>query len=60
MIPLCEPKAVGGELDYIADAIRRRRLSGDGEYTSRCRKWIERQTQAKLALLTHSCTARSK
>jgi dTDP-4-amino-4,6-dideoxygalactose transaminase len=33
------------------------KLSGDGEFTKKCHKWLEQNTGSKKALLTHSCTA---
>ena len=42
---------------YIGEAHRNGRLAGDGEFTQRCRAWIERETGSGAALLTHSCTA---
>lgn len=50
------PPVVGGEEEYIADAIKSSKISGDGKYTKLCSKWIEDYTGAKKALLTTSCT----
>jgi dTDP-4-amino-4,6-dideoxygalactose transaminase len=47
----------GKELYYIADAHFNGKLAGDGPYTKRCHTWLEQNTSAKKALLTHSCTA---
>jgi dTDP-4-amino-4,6-dideoxygalactose transaminase len=47
----------GRELAYIAEAHANRQLSGDGPFTRRCQAWLERKTDARKALLTHSCTA---
>jgi dTDP-4-amino-4,6-dideoxygalactose transaminase len=47
----------GRELDYIAEAHANGALSGDGPFTARCSRWLEAETQARRALLTHSCTA---
>jgi len=47
----------GKELSYIAEAHFNFMLAGDGPFTKRCHVWIEEQTGAKRALLTHSCTA---
>jgi dTDP-4-amino-4,6-dideoxygalactose transaminase len=47
----------GRELGYIAQAHANGHLSGDGPFTKRCHAWLEKQTGAKKALLTHSCTA---
>jgi dTDP-4-amino-4,6-dideoxygalactose transaminase len=56
-IPFNKPFIIGPELDYIADAVARGHLSGDGHYTKLCHQWLEQQLGAKRALLTHSCTA---
>ncbi len=50
------PPCIGTEIDYISDAISKHRISGDGEYTKKCNKWIEDQTGTSKALLTTSCT----
>jgi dTDP-4-amino-4,6-dideoxygalactose transaminase len=55
--PFNKPFIIGPELDYIADAVARGHLSGDGHYTKLCHQWLEQQLGAKRALLTHSCTA---
>ena len=56
-IPFNKPSAVGAELEYIADALERGHLSGDGYYTQQCHEWLERRLGTPQALLTHSCTA---
>jgi dTDP-4-amino-4,6-dideoxygalactose transaminase len=56
-IPFNRPFITGKEIDYISDAHVRGKLSGDGHYTALCSRWLESQTGAKRALLTHSCTA---
>jgi len=56
-IPFNKPFTIGPELEYIADAVARGHLSGDGHYTKLCHRWLEQKLGAKRALLTHSCTA---
>lgn len=56
-IPFNKPFMTGGEFQYIAEAYASGHLSGDGEFTERCNTWLEEQTGAHKALLTHSCTA---
>lgn len=56
-IPFNRPWISGKELDNIRDAHTRMHLSGDGHYSRLCHQWLEEQTGAKRALLTHSCTA---
>jgi len=47
----------GKELGYIRQAHLLGQLSGDGPFTKKCHEELERQTGARRALLTHSCTA---
>lgn len=56
MINFNVPPYVGTEKEYIADAIQKRKICGDGEYTKKCSAWIEKQTGAIKTLLTTSCT----
>src|ERR1700722_19921573 len=55
LIPHNRPPFVGTELDYIADALKSRHLSGDGPYTQRCQAWLAQRIGGD-ARLTHSCT----
>ncbi|HEV7122506.1 MAG TPA: dTDP-4-amino-4,6-dideoxygalactose transaminase [Rhodanobacter sp.] len=57
MIPFNRPYMTGNELDYIAEAHAYGHLAGDGQFTKRCHSWLEENTGASKALLTHSCTA---
>jgi dTDP-4-amino-4,6-dideoxygalactose transaminase len=54
-IPHNRPPVIGTELDYIADALKSRHLSGDGAYTQRCQAWLAQRIGGD-ARLTHSCT----
>jgi dTDP-4-amino-4,6-dideoxygalactose transaminase len=56
-IPFNRPPVVGKELNNIVQALSARHFSGDGDFTRRCHEWLERETGAAKALLTHSCTA---
>ncbi len=56
-IPFNKPYLTGKELHHIADAHARGQLAGDGHYTRLCSQWLQDQTGAHRALLTHSCTA---
>lgn len=56
-IPFNRPYMTGNELANIAEAHQRGALAGDGPMTKRCHEWLERNTGARKALLTHSCTA---
>lgn len=50
------PPFIGDELKYIADAVEKHKICGDGEYTKKCNDWIEKKTGTTKALLTTSCT----
>lgn len=56
-IPFNRPSILGREFEYLADAIHRGQLSGDGYYTRLCSEILTELTGAPKALLTHSCTA---
>ena len=56
MIPFNKPPYAGKEQIYIKEAIERRKICGDGQFTKRCSKWIEEMTGTAKALLTTSCT----
>jgi dTDP-4-amino-4,6-dideoxygalactose transaminase len=56
-LPFNRPYLTGGEAANIAAACQRGHLSGDGHFTELCSRWLEQQTGARRALLTHSCTA---
>ena len=56
-IPFNRPHMTGKELWYIAQAHHGGQLAGDGPFTKKCSAWLEKRTSAKIALLTHSCTA---
>lgn len=56
-VPFNKPHMTGKELWYIALAHANGHLAGDGEFTKKCNDWLQAQTGASKALLTHSCTA---
>jgi dTDP-4-amino-4,6-dideoxygalactose transaminase len=45
------------ELEYIREALHSGRTSGDGQFTKRCKEWLEDKVGCESALITHSCTA---
>ena len=55
-IPFNKPAQVGSELTYMADAIARQHISGDGYYTHQCHAILEGVLGAAKVLLTTSCT----
>lgn len=56
-VPFNLPHMTGKEIAYIAEAHVNGSLAGDGPFTKRCHRWIEKRTGCNTALLTHSCTA---
>src|SRR5215213_3442870 len=46
----------GNEFFYIADAIKREKISGDGYYTDLCHRFFKNNYGFKKVLLTTSCT----
>ena len=56
-IPFNKPFVIGGELENIARAVREGHLSGDGQFSVQCHRWLEQHLGCRRALLTHSCTA---
>jgi len=52
-----EPPFVGTEFVYLEQAIRNKKICGDGVFTKRCNAWLEDCTGAQKALLTTSETA---
>jgi len=56
-IPFNKPFHSGQELTYIAEVLDNHKIAGDGPFTKRCHTWLEKKTESKKALLTHSCTA---
>jgi dTDP-4-amino-4,6-dideoxygalactose transaminase len=57
VITFNQPHETGDEFRFIAEAIAAGHLSGDGRFTRLAQGWLERETGAHRALLTHSCTA---
>jgi dTDP-4-amino-4,6-dideoxygalactose transaminase len=55
-VPFVRPPITGREIDNLRDAIERRELSSNGDYTKACQDWLRRRLGAEEALLTHSCT----
>lgn len=50
------PPYCGKEEEYVMQAIKSHKISGDGEFTKKCSQWIEQKTGTERALLTTSCT----
>ncbi len=56
MIDFNVPPFIGCEKEYVAKAIDSHKISGDGEFTKKCSKWLEKKTGSPKVLLTTSCT----
>ena len=50
------PCIVGNELQYMAQAIQNKHISGDGDFTKKCNSFLEREIGVSKALLTTNCT----
>ena len=55
-IPFNKPYLSGKETQYIEDAVKQLKLSGNGAYTQKCQAFFEKKYGIKKALLTTSCT----
>lgn len=56
MIPFNVPPFTGKEIEYIQEAVKNRKICGDGPFTKNCNEWLENRTGTSKALLTTSCT----
>ena len=56
MIPFNKPYLTGKETYYIEDAVKRGKISGNGDYTKKCQAFFEKTFGFKKTLLTTSCT----
>lgn len=57
MIGFNLPPYTGNEDQYVLEAMRSDKMSGDGPFTQKCHQWFEQNLPCKKALLTPSCTA---
>lgn len=57
MIPFNRPPCTGDEEQYIKQALKNNKLSGDGPFGKKCQEWFETSLPARKTLLTPSCTA---
>ncbi len=56
MIPFNKPLLTGREAEYILDAVRNGKTSGNGIFTKKCQTFFENKYGFKKCLLTTSCT----
>lgn len=57
MIGFNLPPYTGNEEQYVLQAMRSSKISGDGEFSRKCQAWFEQRFNCKKTLLTPSCTA---
>jgi dTDP-4-amino-4,6-dideoxygalactose transaminase len=57
MIPFNKPPFVGNEEQFVIQAIKSTKMSGDGYFNKKCQTWFEKKLGCQKALLTPSCTA---
>jgi dTDP-4-amino-4,6-dideoxygalactose transaminase len=56
MIPFNKPYLTGKEIQYIKQAVKSGKISGNGMFTQKCHKFLEERYGFKKCLLTNSCT----
>lgn len=56
MIPFNHPPHTGNEDQYVLDAMKSSKISGDGKYGQQCQTWFENELGCLKTLLTPSCT----
>ena len=56
MIPFNKPYLTGKEMQYIEDAVKSWKISGNGLFTKKCQEFFEKELGFKKTLLTTSCT----
>jgi dTDP-4-amino-4,6-dideoxygalactose transaminase len=55
-IPFNKPFLIGKEVEYIAEAVKSGKISGNGMFTKKCHEFFEHRYGFKKTLLTTSCT----
>jgi dTDP-4-amino-4,6-dideoxygalactose transaminase len=56
MIGFNKPFIIGNELQYIEEAVKSGKISGDGIFTKKCHRFFEEKYGFQKVLLTTSCT----
>jgi dTDP-4-amino-4,6-dideoxygalactose transaminase len=56
MLSFNKPYLTGKETQYIEQAVRTGKISGNGEFTKKCQQFFEQKYGFKKCLLTTSCT----
>lgn len=55
-IPFNKPFLIGKEVEYIAEAVKSGKISGNGMFTQKCHEFFEQRYGFNKVLLTTSCT----
>lgn len=55
-IPFNKTCVLGNEIGYMADAVNRGHISGDGVFTKKCHEFLQNELGVSKVLLTTSCT----
>lgn len=55
-IPFNQPFLTGRETDYIRQAVESGKISGNGVFTQKCQRFLEKRYGFRKVLLTASCT----
>ncbi len=55
-IPFNKVPFVGKEPQYVLEAIKSNKISGDGPFSQKCEDWFKNNLGCTRALLTSSCT----
>jgi len=55
-IPFNKPTLVGNEIKYSLEAVRGGHISGDGPFTKKCHRFLQKALDVPKVLLTTSCT----
>lgn len=55
-IPFNKPFLTGRETDYVRQAVESGKISGNGAFTQKCQRFLERRYGFRKVLLTTSCT----
>jgi len=56
VIPFNKPPKIGTEQEYVLQAMRQDKISGDGHFCRLCQQWFEEYLPARKTLITPSCT----
>ena len=57
MVAFNVPPFVGDELEYVEQAVKSHKISGDGTFTKKCNAWLENKFSAQKVLLTTNGTS---